>query len=194
MEASFYKEKKAYPLYTHPKNYDIIVMVGIPLSGKSTFSKAFSKKYGYVVLCPDNVRLAMHGHQFIHSAEPFVWATVDTMARTFLIQGEKIIVDATNTHVNARGRWLKLAKEFDKSIAALVMDTPFEVSFFRNEEIQRLDSSVLDRMQRQYEFPSKYENFDGVFTVKYYMEYDKVEYSLEYTNKREEEFLIKEQL
>lgn len=145
--------------------YDIIITVGIPLSGKSTFSRFYSKKEGHVVICPDTVRIAIHGNQFIHSAEPHVWATVDTMARTFLLQENRIIIDATNTHKNARSRWIRLAKEFNKTIAAYVIATPFEECYKRNELLKRLDVSILNRMVSQYQYPTKEEGLDAVIGV-----------------------------
>ena len=147
------------------KEVDVAVMVGVPLAGKSTLSRYLKEKYRYVVVCPDTVRTAIHGRQFIHSAEPFVWATVEAMVRVFLTQGDKVVVDATNTHPAARQKWLRIAKEFDKTVGAFVVQTPFSVSYERNEELQRLDPSVIDRMVKQFKAPSVDEGFDVIYDV-----------------------------
>jgi len=146
-------------------SHDIILMVGIPLSGKSTLSRQIRKDYGHVIICPDNVRLAIHGNQFIQTAEPFVWAVVETMVRTMLLQDEKIIIDATNTHFSARSKWIRLAKEMKKSIVACVFQTPYSECIERNKKIKRLDQSVIDRMINQFKPPTYDEGFDSIFNV-----------------------------
>lgn len=80
----------------------LICMVGLPRSGKSTWAK----EQGYPVVCPDEIRLALHGHRFISLAEPFVWAIAEVMVRALFGAGhERVILDATNTTRAARNRW-----------------------------------------------------------------------------------------
>ena len=83
----------------------IILTVGLPRSGKSTWAM----QQGLPIVNPDSVRLALHGQPFIQQAEPWVWNMVYTMARALLIAGHPtIIVDATNTTKKRRDEWRKL--------------------------------------------------------------------------------------
>lgn len=72
----------------------LLMTVGLPRSGKSTWAR---KQFGVPIVNPDSIRLAMHGHQFIKSAEPFVWATASTMVEALFLAGHPtVILDATN--------------------------------------------------------------------------------------------------
>ena len=128
------------------------IMIGLPLSGKSTYCKELQKK-GYVVVCPDTVRLAIHGNQFIPIAEPLVWATAQIMVRSLLMQGHNVVIDATNTTVERRKMWVNMANEFDIQLKCHWLSTSKEECLERNEKLQRLNPSIIERMADQFESP-----------------------------------------
>ena len=75
------------------KNKTLILTVGLPRSGKSTWAM----QQGYPVVNPDSIRLALHGHRFREESEEHVWAIAKTMVNSLFIAGhDKVIVDATN--------------------------------------------------------------------------------------------------
>lgn len=70
----------------------LIMMVGLPRSGKSTWALA----QGYPVVCPDAIRLAKTGQRWWGPIEHEVWATARTMIRALFLAGHKIVIlDAT---------------------------------------------------------------------------------------------------
>lgn len=80
----------------------LIITVGLPRSGKSTWSQA----QGFPVVNPDSIRLALHGMAYIEEAEQFVWAITRTMIRSLFIAGhDTVILDATNTSKERREQW-----------------------------------------------------------------------------------------
>jgi len=80
----------------------LILTVGLPYSGKSTWAK----KQGHPVVNPDAIRVAMHGQRFIGSAEPYVWAIAKTMVKALFLCGhDTVILDATNTTKARRDEW-----------------------------------------------------------------------------------------
>ena len=83
----------------------LVMMVGLPRSGKSTLAKAMSKKTGAPIVTPDQVRLAIHGQPFVPSAEKLVWAHVDIMVRALFGNHDTVILDATNTNRRVRDEW-----------------------------------------------------------------------------------------
>lgn len=80
----------------------LICTVGLPRSGKSTWAKS----QAWPIVCPDAVRLAIHGHQFIQEAESFVWATVRAMVNALFMSGHQIVIlDACNNTRKRRDEW-----------------------------------------------------------------------------------------
>lgn len=127
----------------------LIMTVGLPRSGKSTWCLEKSRKYGIPIVCPDSVRLAIHGHDFISLAEPLVWAHVKIMVRALVLAGhEYLILDATNIGKIARDSWI--SDSWDRTFK--VFTTPYEICIKRAEESNRLDLiPVIRRMTREYE-------------------------------------------
>ncbi len=133
----------------------LAILCGLPKSGKSTYAKTMQAE-GWVVVCPDTVRLALHGQAFYPAAEALVWATVELMVRSLLSDEHKVLIDATNTTRKRRAQWLKMAEEFGLTLDAYVMDTPVEKCHDRNSFIAKYGSGavppeVIDRMAEQWE-------------------------------------------
>ena len=81
---------------------ELVLTVGLPRSGKSTWAK----DQGVPVVCPDSIRLAIHGCTFIASAEPLVWATAHVMVSSLFLAGhDKVILDACNNTQKRREEW-----------------------------------------------------------------------------------------
>lgn len=81
---------------------ELIMTVGLPRSGKSTWAR----RQGLPIVCPDAIRLAIHGQLFEPLAEGLVWAVAKIMVRALFLSGhERVILDATNTTDKRRREW-----------------------------------------------------------------------------------------
>ena len=106
----------------------LILTVGLPRSGKSTWAK----EQGYPIVCPDAIRYALHGNQFLSDAEDMVWSIAKYMAKALFIAGnDTVIIDATNNTQKRRDIWEALAKKMDAEVELKVFDTPKEVCIER---------------------------------------------------------------
>ncbi len=123
----------------------LIVTVGLPRSGKSTWAKT----QGYPIVNPDAIRLALHEKTFLARAEPWVWAMAYTMVEALYLAGHKIvIVDATNTTEKRRKEW---ADRFE-NVEFKVFDTPKEECIQRAEATGKPELiPVIERMAAQWE-------------------------------------------
>lgn len=88
------------------KNYEgtrrLILTVGLPRSGKSTWARAT----GFPVVSPDAIRLVLHNRAFEQFAEPFVWAQARLMVRALFIAGhETVVLDACSVTRARRDEW-----------------------------------------------------------------------------------------
>lgn len=84
----------------------LILTVGLPRIGKTTWAKELSRVNSVPIVNPDAIRLAIHGQPFVSDAEPYVWAVAKTMVRSLFLAGhDTVIVDATNTTKSRRQFW-----------------------------------------------------------------------------------------
>jgi len=82
---------------------NLIMMVGLPRSGKSTIAKTL----GHPIVNPDSIRLVLHGQRFCGVAEPMVWAIAKYMVAALFEAGHNfVILDATNTTGKRREEWV----------------------------------------------------------------------------------------
>jgi len=128
-----------------PENCYLIVMVGLPYSGKSTAAK----ELGFPMVNPDSIRVALHGQRFSAEAEPHVWAIAKTMVRSLFLAGHKtVILDATNTTVKRRSEWI--SKEW--SVEFMEIDTDPLVCVERARKAgDKVILPVIEKMFNQYE-------------------------------------------
>ena len=138
----------------------LIIMVGFPLSGKSTLARRcveYGKKV--VTVCPDTIRLVLQGNQSLGHAEPLVRSTAKIMVRILLKEGYTVIVDSTNTTIEQRKVWVSIAKECNIKLGLYWVDTPKEVCMERNTKINRLAPSIINKMALQFEAPTWREGY-----------------------------------
>ena len=84
----------------------LIGMVGLPRSGKSTWAKAYAKESGAPIVCPDTIRLALHGQPYVQEAEGFVWAIAKTMVQALFLAGhDTVLLDSTSVTMARRFAW-----------------------------------------------------------------------------------------
>lgn len=133
------------------RQLQIILMVGLPRSGKTTWAKEYVKTNpSFVIVSPDTIRFALHGNRFIAEAEEFVWAIHYTMIKTLLLQGYDIIVDATNTTDKRRKPYSYKFKGCN--ILTKVIFTSKKVCKERASSENDLEIlSIIDKMAEQYE-------------------------------------------
>jgi predicted kinase len=140
----------------------ITILCGISGSGKSTWVK--EKCRHYVVLCPDEFRRVLTGHDFYGPAEESVWACVKTTARVLAgVQKRAILIDATAVTVSQRSQWVRMANELKVPIHCIILDVPLSICKERNLARQRqVPDEVIERQAAQLEIPTESEGFSSV--------------------------------
>lgn len=100
----------------------LLVMIGLPRSGKTTMAARIGRWLGAQIVSPDAIRLALHGERFNKAAESTVWYLAEMMVRSLANTGYgHIILDATNTTQARRQMWWGRA---DMDTYFLRVDTP----------------------------------------------------------------------
>lgn len=133
----------------------LIVTVGLPRSGKSTWAMKYSEQTNTPIVNPDSLRLALHGQTFLKQMEPYVWALSKTMVETLFNTGYKsVIIDATHTKKPWRKQWK--SKKWD--VVFVVFNTPVETCLDRakNTDKEYL-IPVIKRMAKEFQEVTKEE-------------------------------------
>lgn len=128
----------------------LVMTVGLPRSGKSTWCKNMIE-YGAVIVNPDSIRLAIHGQPFIQEAEPTVWATAKYMVKSLFIAGHNIVIlDATSINDKSRNEW----KSYDWETVYKVFHTSKETCLQRAiDNGQEYLLPVIERMSKNISYP-----------------------------------------
>ena len=123
----------------------LIMLVGLPYSGKSTLARRMDAP----IVCPDEIRLALHGHRYAPAAERWVWAMADVMVKALFGAGHaQVVLDACSHTLERREAWASphWSRKF------VVMTTPLEVVRQRAAADAEI-VEVIDRMASAYQGP-----------------------------------------
>lgn len=142
----------------------MILLCGLPASGKTTFYKNNPELFkGVVRLSLDDFRRLMTGKDFHLPFEPVVHAWIDITGRYHLSQGQSILIDATAVRSNLRTKWVKLAKEYGFQTECYFMQTPDHVCLERDQQRERqVGEEIMRRMSEQFDEVTSLEGFDKI--------------------------------
>lgn len=137
----------------------LVIMVGLPGSGKSTYAKKLlelNPNWEYV--SRDEVRyeyVTDQKHYFDHEFE--VYKEFCNRIDKHLLDEKTVIADATHLTVGSRQKLLDHLAVVPDEIYVVVMQTPFEVCFKRNatrEGIVRVPDKTMYNMKNNYRAPN----------------------------------------
>lgn len=111
----------------------LIIMQGLPASGKSTLAKELAKTNGAIRINKDLLRTMLHFDRFTGKNEEMTRHADRLLAREFLLDGKNVIIDDTNLNPKTVQGWVDLAKETQGTrIEYQRLDTPVEVCVARD--------------------------------------------------------------
>lgn len=86
---------------------NMIILRGVPASGKSTFRKQMVQDHNYVYVNNDELRVLYPDYK-----EHDILELSGMLARDYMYQGENIIIDNTNINPRTVERWETIGKEY----------------------------------------------------------------------------------
>ena len=125
-------------LPTAKKNLEVILCVGIPGSGKSTWAKSVvaSDPHNWVRINNDDIRAMINGSQYSRETEKFVAATRMSMLREALKRNRNVIIDNLNI---TSDHWTQTVLECqamnkDITISEKIFFVPLETAIERDSK------------------------------------------------------------
>jgi len=142
----------------HKDTQEMVVLVGPPASGKSTFSKKYFVPHEYTRVNRDELSTA---------------AKCKKVADEALGEGLSVVVDNTNGAPSARQEFIDLAQKHDVPARCIFINTPFEVAdhlnYVRVREtkgaVRRIPQVAYNVYKKNFVAPEKSEGFEEVIEI-----------------------------
>ena len=101
-----------------PENKEMIIMVGFPASGKSSFARKINSNYtNYIIINQDTLKTLAKCKKYTNEC---------------LEANKSVIIDSTNPTIFGRNDWIEIAKKFNYIVKIFKMKTSLEHSKHNN--------------------------------------------------------------
>lgn len=130
----------------------LIIMSGLPASGKSTRAKELVEEYGNTVrINKDLLRTMLHFDKFTGNNEGHTRDAARKLADWFLLSGMNVIIDDTNLNPSTLQSWKDLAKLHVAKLEYHDMETSVEECVKRDAiREKKVGQHVIKKMALQY--------------------------------------------
>jgi predicted kinase len=143
---------------------EVIILIGFPGCGKSTFAKTLGKNYD--ILSSDTIRIEVYGDANAEDVNRVVFKKLHGRMWGALKNGKNVVIDATNLTYGARYSYINIAKKNNAKVVGILFDTPIDVCKERNSKRSRVvPDEAYVRLERKYVKPSMSEGFDEIRVV-----------------------------
>ena len=141
----------------------VVVMCGMPCSGKSTKAFEFAAEYDANIHSSDAIRAELLGDINNQNNNNLVFQTLHKRIKDDLRNGKSCIYDACNVHYKERIAFLREIKDISCKKICVMMATPYEVCIERsNNRDRHVPEYVIKRMYNNFNIPYWYEGWDDI--------------------------------
>lgn len=141
----------------------LIMMCGLPASGKSTLAKKLAVEYKTTIFSSDALRAEWYGDESIQGDNAKLFTELHRRIKNCLREGDSAIYDATNINYKQRMAFLAELKNIPCEKTCIVVATPYEECLKRNAQRERkVPEHVIKRMYMQFDIPWYFEGWDQI--------------------------------
>ena len=147
----------------------LIVLGGLPASGKSTYAEMLVESGIFQRVCPDLIRKAFYGNESIQGDGKRVFETAFHDMKEYGCLSENVVFDATNINADRRKALVKEMRPYFDIIIFKWFSTPIDICVHRNMKRERqVPQEVIKKMWWNFEVPTKDEGWDYIEEIKNY--------------------------
>lgn len=140
----------------------MIMLIGLPGSGKSSFAKS-KEKEGYTVFSSDSIRAELYGDASVQDDPQRVFSILHSRIKEALLLGKNVIYDATNISSKRRMAFLQELKKIPCNKIAYWIWASYETCLARNEERNiKVPEAAIKRMYKRFDPPAWWEGWDDI--------------------------------
>jgi len=151
----------------------LIVMCGLPASGKSTQSKILSEKFNAKIHASDEIRKELNITEETKESNAEVFQLLHSRIKNDLKNGNNVIWDSTNINYKRRINFLKELGKIDCEKICYFMATPYEDCVkYNNKRENGVPEHVIKRMYKSIYIPQYFEGWDNIRIVWNFKEND----------------------
>lgn len=141
---------------------NLIIMCGLPASGKSSYAKGVKKS---IIISTDDIREEINGNASIQDNGNLVFETAFNRIKENLIQNKykNVVFDATNINYKKRTDIVNRFKKYADNIICYFVYADYEECLERNSQRERkVPEEVIKRMYYNFYVPQFFEGFDDI--------------------------------
>jgi protein phosphatase len=136
----------------------LVILVGCPGAGKSTWGKKFAAENNLVYVSTDAIRAELGTGEGDQNVSAAAFATARGRISTALGAGKSAMIDATSVTKKARKDWINLGRGHGAYIIAVAFEVPREELLRRDAQRERhVGPDIVDRFLGKYERPTDVE-------------------------------------
>ena len=161
----FFNKAESSPDYVpfEDRKFDVVVMSGLPGTGKDTFIK---KQLDLPILSLDDIRRAHQISPTDKKKNGQVIQLAKEQAKVYMRKRTSFVFNATNITKDVRGKWIQLFLEYGAKVKIIYLEVPYRqlIRQNRNREYQ-VPEMVMERLIRKLEIPSYREAHEVEYVV-----------------------------
>lgn len=142
----------------------LIFLIGLPASGKTTYAK--NNLTNCVILSSDEIRKELLGDETCQANNNLIFSTLYKRASQHLLNGEDVVIDATNVSEVERQKALEQFANLNIRRVAIVLNTPLKECIERDKNRERtVGKDVIYKFRKRFIKPTKEEGFDEIIYI-----------------------------